>query len=105
VLFTFAVQTGYYQDRLMPQFVTVFDFLSQSGGVLPSLQYRFTESFSLSVGLMWFFGRTQLVDMPLRGLAPALNRTGANAYQEGVDNALSVIRRRDEVFMRLRWTF
>jgi hypothetical protein len=105
VLFTFAVQTGYYQDRLMPQFVTVFDFLSQSGGLLPSLQYRFTESFSLSVGLMWFFGRTQLVDMPVRGLAPALNRTGPNAYQEGVDNALSVIRRRDEVFMRLRWTF
>jgi hypothetical protein len=105
VLFTFTVFTGYYQDRLMPQFVTVYDFLSRSGGVLPSLQYRFTDSFSATVGLMWFFGRTQLVDMPVRGFAPAANRAGADAYQSGVDNFLSIIRKRDEVFMRLRWTF
>jgi hypothetical protein len=105
VLFTFAVNTGYYQDRLMPQFVTVYDFLSRSGGVMPSLQYRFTDSFSVTVGMLVFFGRTQLVDMPVRELAPAANRAGADAYKDGVDNSLSAIRRRDEVFMRLRWTF
>ena len=32
------------------------------------------------------------------------HRLGA-AYKNGIDNALSVIRRRDEAFMRLRWTF
>jgi hypothetical protein len=105
VLFTFTMFTGYYQDRLMPQFVTVYDFLSQSGGLLPSLQYRFTDSFSTTIGLMWFFGRTQLVDMPVRGLSPAVNRAGSDAYQNGVDNFLSIVRKRDEVFMRLRWTF
>jgi hypothetical protein len=105
VLFTFAVATGYYQDRLMPQFTTVYDFLSRSGGVMPSLQYRFTDSFSVTVGLLVFFGRTQLVDMPVRDLAPAANRTGPNAYKNGVDNQLSAIRRRDEMFLRLRWTF
>ena len=36
VLFTVAIFTGYFQDRLNPQLVTVFDFKSQSGGVLPS---------------------------------------------------------------------
>ena len=105
VLFTFAVNTGYYQDHLMPQFVTVYDFLSRSGGVMPSLQYRFTDSFSVTVGMLVFFGRTQLVDMPVRELAPAANRTGADAYKNGVDNSLSAIRRRDEVYLRLRWTF
>jgi hypothetical protein len=105
VLFTFAVSTGYYQDRLMPQLATVYDFLSRSGGVMPSLQYRFTDSFSATVGLLVFFGRTQLVDMPVRELAPAVNRTGRNAYKNGVDNQLSAIRRRDEMFLRLRWTF
>jgi hypothetical protein len=55
--------------------------------------------------LLVFFGRTQLVDMPVRELAPAVNRTGRNAYKNGVDNQLSAIRRRDEMFLRLRWTF
>ncbi|HEY5656208.1 MAG TPA: DUF1302 family protein, partial [Myxococcota bacterium] len=104
-LFTFAVSTGYYQDRVMPQFVTVYDVRSRSGGVMPSLQYRFTDSFSVTVGLLVFFGETQLVDMPVRALAPAANRTGPHAYKDGVDNSLSAIRRRDEAFLRLRWTF
>jgi hypothetical protein len=105
VLFTFAMFTGYFQDRVQPQFVTVYDFGSQSGGLLPSLQYRFTESFSVTVGMLYFFGHTQLKDMPVNELGPAANRTGRNAYDQGVDNGLSVIRKRDEVFMRLRWTF
>jgi len=105
VLFTFAVFTGYFQDRVNPQFVTVYDFNSQSGGLLPSLQYRFTEAFSVTVGLMYFFGRTELVDMPVQEFGPASNRAGPKAYEQGVDNLLSLIRKRDEVFLRLRWTF
>jgi hypothetical protein len=105
VLFTFAVFTGYYQDRVMPNLTTVYDFQSRSGGILPSLQYRFTESFSVTVGMLYFFGRTQLVDMPVRDFAPTSNRVGENAYKSGVDNVLSLVRKRDEVFLRLRWTF
>jgi hypothetical protein len=105
VLFTFAMFTGYFQDRVQPQFVTVYDFQSLSGGLLPSLQYRFTESFSVTIGMMYFFGRTQLKDMPLQSIAPAANRSGPNAYEDGTDNILSLVRTRDELFLRLRWTF
>src|SRR5262249_49360716 len=98
VLFTFAVFTGYFQDRVQPQLVTVFDFKSQSGGVLPSFQYRFTDSFSVTIGMFYFFGHTELKDMPVRDFAPAANRSGANAYENGVDNILAVIRQRDDVF-------
>ncbi len=105
VLFTFAMITGYYQDRLLPQFVTVYDFKSRSGGLLPSMSYRFTEAFSVTIGMLYFFGRTELVDTPIRGLAPAANQAGPNAYHQGQDNVLSLIRKRDEVFLRLRWTF
>ena len=55
--------------------------------------------------MLYFIGHGQLKDMPVRGFAPAANRAGPNAYEDGVDNGLSVINRRDEVFMRLRWTF
>ena len=55
--------------------------------------------------MLYFFGHTQLKDMPLQSIAPAANRSGANGYEDGVDNILSLVRTRDEVFMRLRWTF
>jgi Protein of unknown function (DUF1302) len=105
VLFTFAVFTGYFQDRLNPQFVTVYDFLSSSGALLPSLEYRFTESFSVTIGLNYFFGHTQLKDAPIADFAPTSNRSGANAYYDGADNILAAIRQHDELFLRLRWTF
>ena len=41
----------------------------------------------------------------MQEIGPAQNRAGRKAYLQGVDNALSVIRKRDEVFLRLRWTF
>ena len=105
VLFTFAMFTGYFQDRVLPQLVTVYDFHSRSGGLLPSLQYRFTESFSVTIGMLYFWGRTEMESMPINEIAPPSNRTGKYAYDVGVDNVLSVIRKRDEVFLRLRWTF
>jgi hypothetical protein len=105
VLFTVAVFTGYFQDRLNPQFVSVYDFNSKSGGLLPSVTYRFTESFSVGVGLSYFFGHTELVDMPERDFAPASNVVGKDANKIGVDNALSNFRDKDEVWLKLRWTF
>jgi hypothetical protein len=105
VLFTFAVFTGYYQDRLLPNFVAVYDFNSKSGAFLPKIAYRFTEALSAEVGVSLFIGHTQLKDMPIRGFAPAGNRQGDNQYKVGVDNLLSNFRHRDEVWLRLRWTF
>jgi hypothetical protein len=110
VLFTFAAFTGYFQDRLQPQFVSVFDVQSLSGGFLPQVQYRFTEAFSATLGVNIFFGRTELHRMSVNEIAPASNRApqGNNeavAYQDGVENVLSVVRKRDEFYLRLRWTF
>jgi hypothetical protein len=105
LLFTFSVSTGYYQDRLLPSFTTIHDVRSASGAAMPSLTYRYTESFSVTVGMLYFWGRTELRDMPIRDLAPAVNRTGRHAYKVGVENGLSQARRRDELYLRVRWTF
>jgi hypothetical protein len=105
VLFTVAVFTGYFQDRLNPNWVFVYDFNTHSGGILPSLGYRFTENFSLTVGLNFFFGDAQYKPMPVRAFAPTSDRVGDNAYKDGVENALTQIRNRDEAYFRLRYTF
>ena len=104
-IFTLTLASGYYQDRLTPQLVTVYDIGARSGGVLPSVRYQFDEHFSAELGVYWFFGRTQLRPMPLRELSPVVNRAGPGAYRDGVDNGLAGIRRRDEVFLKLRWAF
>ena len=89
-----------------PSIVTVYDFGSSSGAVFPSVTYRFTESFSAGIGLGFFFGRTQIVDMPQRAFGPAGNRAGGvSGYHDGVDNMLSLLRDKDEVWLKLRWTF
>jgi hypothetical protein len=105
VFFTFAVSTGYYQDRLTPELLTVYEFASRSGGVLPSLQYRITDSFSATIGMLYFFGRTELTDMAVQEVSPVINRTGPNAYRQPVENGFSGIRKRDEVFVKFSWTF
>jgi hypothetical protein len=43
--------------------------------------------------------------MPVRGFAPTSVRAGENAYKDGVENVLSQVRRRDEAYFRLRYTF
>ena len=92
-------------DRLMPELITVYDFNSRSGGILPSISYRFTDAFSVEWGMLIFFGRTQLKEMEVSPIGPPANRGDPNAYKRPVDNILSQVRDRDEVFMRIRWTF
>jgi hypothetical protein len=104
-MFTTTIMTGYFQDRLNPSLVTIYDINSRSGGVLPSIQYRFTESFSAAVGMGIFFGRTELSEMAINPFRPATNRVGKNAYMDSSEHFLSSVRRRDEIWMRLRWTF
>jgi hypothetical protein len=43
--------------------------------------------------------------MPINPIAPAANRAGPHAYEDGSDRFISAIRKRDEVSLRLRWTF
>jgi hypothetical protein len=105
VLATFTIFTGYHQDRLLLFYTSVYDFMSNSGAFLPQVIYRFTENFSATVGLNYFWGRQQWVDSPVNDLHAGLDRTGSHAYQDSVQNGLSVLSNRDEVYMTIRYTF
>jgi len=104
VLATLTMFTGYFQDRLMFFNTFVYDVNSVSGAVLPSISYRFTESFSVTLGSNIFFGRQQLRDSAINEIRP-LNRTGSDAYKDPVENGLAPLRERDEVYAQIRYTF
>jgi hypothetical protein len=104
-LATLTMFTGYFQDRLNPSITFVHDMQSASGGVLPSINYRFSENFSATVGLSMFYGREQRTDIATNGIAPGQQEQGDWAYQAGAQNGVSIVRDRDEVFLRLRYTF
>ncbi len=104
--FTFTVSTGYFQDRLLPSMTFVYDVHSNSGAWLPQVTYRFTENFSASFGLGVFAGRWKEFDAPINSPgAGADNRVGKDANSQFGEAGLSAVRERDEIFMRLRYTF
>jgi hypothetical protein len=105
VLGTFTIQTGYFQDRVLPSVTFVWDVMSDSGAVLPEVAYRFTENFSLAVGIEGFWGRFYSNPMPVNPFSTVQQQTGQNAYTTFTEPGLSVIRDRDEAYLRLRYTF
>ena len=105
MLGTFTVQTGYFQDRLLPSVTFVYDLNSNSGAMLPQITYRFTENFSASVGMNFFYGRWETVDTAIAPLGVVGSEVGHMAYQDAVENGLAVVRERDEAYLRLRYTF
>ena len=104
VLATLTIFTGYHQDRLLLFYTSVYDFRSNSGGFLPQMIYRFNENFSATIGMNFFFGREQYKDAAVSELRP-VNRVGHHAYEDGVENGVSVLRDKDEVYLILRYTF
>jgi hypothetical protein len=99
----FAIATGYFQDRLLPSFVVVYDFRSQSAGLLPQVSYRISQDFSVTVGLALFFGIPEFADVPFFQLAPA--NVGGDFRSRTSYQGLSAIAERDEVYLRIRYTF
>jgi hypothetical protein len=97
-------ETGFFDDRLTPRHTLVYDVQSNSGAWLPSIQYRFTANFSATFGLAVFTGREQFRRMSLEPTNLS-SRAGQHAYTEVVENGLSAVRDRDEVFLRIRYTF
>ena len=91
-------------DRLLPGVTFVYDKRSNSAAVLPSVGYRFTENFSATFGFAIFSGRTEKRTTALTPVSLA-NRVGKGAYKSHVDRGLSLIRERDEIFLRIRYTF
>ncbi len=104
VLAILNISSGYFQDRLIPDVTFVYDVQSDSGAVLTSIDYRFTENFSTGVGIAAFMGRFQEQTTPITPVSLD-NRVGKGAYKAHVENGLSVIRERDELFLRVRYTF
>ncbi len=105
MLATFTVFTGYSQDRLLTFVTGVYDFESNSGGFLPQVIYRFTENFSATVGLNLFFGGWDERPTELRPIGTHRNRVGGDAYKSFWENGLSAVRDRDEIFLRVRYSF
>lgn len=102
---TFAVSTGYQQDRLLPSLVVAHNFNSISGAVIANLTYRFTQSFSVQVGLANFYGRVEDRVAALVPVGAPSAGAGLGSQRSYVENGLSSVRDRDEVFLRLRYTF
>ena len=103
-LFTLTVTTGYYRDRLLPAATVVYDMRSNSGALLAQLTYRWTESFSATFGVAAFAGRVEKKRAPVNPVA-SLNRVGRGRNKSFVENGLSVLRDRDELFLKVRYTF
>ena len=100
---TFTAQTGYFQDRLLPSVTVVHDVGSNSGAILAQMTYRFTESFSTTVGVSDFYGTPQYGRLPLRQLG--LQNNGGDFMERLRFQGLSPIAERDEIFAILRYTF
>jgi len=100
----FAVATGYFQDRLLSSLTLVYFVNNNSFAVLPQVTYRYTENFSVSFGVAGFAGREKNKRMAINPIL-ASNGFGRHANSAFVENGLSVIRERDEIYMRLRYTF
>jgi hypothetical protein len=105
VLATVTIDSGYFQDRLNPSVTFVYDFPSHSGAAITQVSYRYTESFSASIGALLFWGRSESVVPPLTTVGDPPFRVGEDRDRVFVDNGLSAIRDRDELFLRLRYTF
>jgi hypothetical protein len=104
VLAVLAINTGYFDDRLLPGMSLVYDFGSNSGAWLPQLQYRYSANFSVTLGLAVFSGREEARPMAISPTSLS-NRTGRHAYKDFAENGLSAVRDRDEVFLKVRYTF
>jgi len=104
VLAVLSINTGYFDDRLQPNLTLVYDFGSNSGAAIPQVTYRYTANFSATFGLAFFMGREEPRPMALEQTVLGI-RAGRHAYRDFVENGLSVVRDRDEAFLRVRYTF
>jgi hypothetical protein len=104
VLAVLTINTGYLEDRLQPALTLVYDFGSNSGAAIPQVTYRYTSDFSATIGMAVFTGREEPRVMALHPTALG-SRAGRGRYRDFVENGLSAVRDRDEIFLRIRYTF
>jgi len=105
LLSTFSILAGYFQDRLLPTVTFVHDARSNTFAVLPTIQYRYNEAFSIIMGMQFFSGHPKTSPISVNGLGPASNQQGPYAYRSQVDHGVSIVRQMDSIFLRLRYAF
>ncbi len=103
LLGTLTVSTGYFQDRLLPSLTFVHDVGSTSGAGIMSLTYRYSEVFSMTLGLATFYGTPHKLNIPIQQAALGNNGPGFDTLSKY--DGLSALAERDEVSMRIRYTF
>jgi hypothetical protein len=101
---TLTIATGYFQDRLNPAVTFVYDWKTNSGAVLTSVAYRFSDEFSVALGVSGFFGRFKRNQMSVSP-SSLTNRVGANRFNAWTTPGLSVVQNRDEISLRIRYSF
>jgi hypothetical protein len=95
--------TGYFQDRFLVSAAMVYDIRSNSGAFLPSVQYRFTENFSLTLGAAVLSGHYERREMGINQFSAQSDvNLNDNVY---VENGISPVRDLDNFFVRVRYTY
>jgi hypothetical protein len=95
--------TGYFQDRFLVSSALVYDIRSNSGAFLPSVQYRFTENFSLTMGAAVLSGHWERREMGINQFSAQSDvNLNDNVY---VENGISPARDLDNFFLRVRYTY
>jgi hypothetical protein len=99
----FTIFTGYFQDRLQPRMTLIYDPSTSNGGILSQLQYRWTESFSTTVGMNHFFGRPEQVQQSYYPIA--LRTNTSDLTREALTRSLAPVRNEDFGFITVRYSF
>ena len=104
---TLTVLTGYLQDRLNAALTFVYDWQSSSGGMLPTVSYRFSDRFSASLGGIFLFGRYERKSMAINptALGNEVSRGPFRAYRQTTEQFISAARDLDQFTLRIRYTF
>jgi hypothetical protein len=103
LLATLTAFTGFWQDRLLTFMTLIHEVESNSGGQIFQMTYRYSESFSVTVGLSSFYGdpsRQRVLD-----ISPVTRFHTADFTQRTNFRGLSAISQRDELFFVIRKTF
>ena len=95
--------TGYFQDRFLVSMAGVYDFTSQSAAFLPSVQYRFTENFSMTIGAAVLAGGWSRREMGINQFSAQSDANLSDSVYG--ENGISPARDLDNFVLRLRYTY
>jgi hypothetical protein len=95
--------TGYFQDRFLVSMAGVYDFTSKSAAFLPSVQYRFTENFSMTIGAAVLSGGWSRREMGINQFSAQSDVNLSDSVY--VENGISPARDLDNFVLRLRYTY